>query len=368
MAMIFLAFCSVFGQVYSADIFWDNSAEGFFLMPSPDLLDDSALTFSPSPSESTSGILSPSNALDAEGFFDASAFLAEDSPQQDSIFTLDSFSTDVNGEEAGAVLIDYNPTMDPSTDIFDSPFATTDYELEADSSILDLDSSRIGCNRDDSSTAPEDYLAGYDSVGGSWTEFPPASLPTEDSNLVANIFFDEETTELAKSRPAKPKLNPGLIYDLDPRTHKYTLTTEAYARDGKTPIKPRICPQGKTKTCCWFDTIPQFSQCWSPEENNQVCQYAKNLFCCQRVPRGGAPGIDCENVQWVQARSRRSRATQPPPEQEQQSPSPSLESIENNQLEEIFPILRGLPDLDQNPNPDPNPGFCKTTIRRDRRR
>ena len=152
--------------------------------------------------------------------------------------------------------------------------------------------------------------------------------------------FDKEEKPRVGAKTKYKNVVPSW-YPLDPNTPDETPPSDAYAADG-TPIELGNCPRGKKQSCCFWDAIPPFSQCWIVAGNKAACKFAKNRFCCREVPQAGGPGLDCEPTRWIRARDSRPAR--------KGSESPSSNELE---LQELFPILQNLPEL-----PDSSPNFC----------
>lgn len=212
-------------------------------------------------------------------------------------------------ENTGLSLENYNPEGNLPIDIWDSSIATAPCNSEYESSTESFDSS------------------------------DSASLSDLDGNpiLIASEGF-----------PLEPdRGGPGWRYTIEP---EYELGTqigyttnvdEAYAQDG-TPLKPMRCPPGTTKSCC---TDESYTACWTHPLNAQLCKYARNLFCCEKIPERGGPGVGCQTMIWVYRRSRSRKIPKDPPAEQPK------------RLQGVFDIFQ-FPDLSPNSNPSscPAPG------------
>lgn len=328
-----LTFLTVLVRAYPANLPWDESAEDLlstsnlntlddtFVISSTNTLDDPFTVFSSNTLDDTLTV-SSSNALDP------SPFLTEYSPEENYIAATDPFLPDLNGEPAENLFVNYNPDS-----------------KEEEFSISNLDSSLISANCGDTSIQPDDPLFDYDAADPSTNIFARSVEYTEDPSLLTT----DDIESSAKGQSNTRKYFPERTYDLDPGTGPYTRTFEAYAGDG-TPLQLGNCPAGKKRTCC-LPTNPPFSQCWlMPTSTQALCRFAKNQFCCQGVQSKGGPGIECEEARWI--RSRDGRAAREIPSEEE-----PLESPTSSEYQELFPILKPLPDLTR-------PDSCLPRVRR----
>lgn len=198
-------------------------------------------------------------------------------------------------------------------DFLDSSMSTTPCKLRRDSSIESFDSSSLTTLSD------------------------PNGIP----DLIASDDSTPETPDVPDAARHAPSWRYTIepIYELGPDIGPTVDTTDAYAADG-TAIKPSRCPSGMKKSCCTDNT---HTACWYYPRNAQLCRYARNLYCCDEVPRLGGPGIGCQTIKWVYERSRPRR-------------NPS--SNQPDPFEGIFDIFH-FPDL----NPNSNPSFCPSPSR-----
>lgn len=312
----FLAFLVVLVHGHPSNLPREEMGENLFLSSNANILTDGALVSSLTPGDS--GLREAfSTSFGMEGFIiEKNSFDSECSSADNTIFTLDPSLVDTNAEHAPGLFTDSDPGSNPFIDIFDPLVATTS---------LDLNANLANTNCEDSATNPGEFLAEYD--------------PTQDFSVE---MFDPSFSS------AKAKKRVDRYYDLDPDTPQYAESERAYAADG-TAIQPATCPDGKRRACCLWNADPPFSQCWPFPGNYMVCRFVKNKVCCAKVPVAGEAGIDCEKMRWIKARDgRKSR---------EDSPENPPENPASNEFQEIFPILKPLPDL------NPDDAYCKPRAR-----
>lgn len=327
MEIIFVAFLATLVQGYPSNVIRDGSAENMFPTSDLNLFDDITLV----PSLTSEDHTPSSDILESDPSAFTSDFLQDYSPAGQPL-------TNINEDHTQTLFGDTLAGSDPSFGNFDSMVATTSDGSENSASVPIS-------NCDSSALENGEFLAEYDpNEDSSFTMFNPSvSVANADDNMgMFNLRGRAEPRYRGGGTGNRGDYVPVQRYELDPNTHPDTPRTNAWAADG-TPISPMNCPNGSKKTCCLWDAIPPFSQCW-PAINHAppaVCRFAKNIFCCADVLEPGGAGINCQPVQWTKARDgRRARAPSTP-----QDPT-------SNPFEDIFPILRPLPDL------TPNSDFC----------
>ena len=305
MGIVLLALIIILVRAYPENLPWDDSAEGLFPTSNLNLFDDTIP-------------YSTSNTLDD------SAFLNGYSPEDDHTVVTIPPLADLNGEPAEDSLTNYN------LDFADEGLP-----------MAHLDSSLVDANCGDLSIQTEDPLFNDYVEDPSTNLFAPA-IDAEDPSLP----ITDDRISLENKGTRKGQYVPEKTYDLGPSTGPYTPSWDAVAEDG-TPLRFARCPAGKKRTCC-SRTDPPFIECWLASMSTPVCQFARNQYCCTGVQSKGGPGIDCENTRWIKARGRAQELN--PSEDPQGTSLP-------NQLQELFPILQDLPDI----NP---PAYCQSRRRR----
>lgn len=278
------------------------------------IFDDGTLISSAAfPDDESTGDLFP-NSVDGGSGGGASAFgqdfdMGESFPMEGEIFDPSLLGVNGEGEESFIGNMAFTPN-------------SFDAEENSPIDLMDSSISTAPCNSQSSS-----FMENFDSSDS-------ASLPDldENSNLIAS---DDQLTpeQRARHKPSwRYTVEP--TYPLSDEIGPNTDTTNAYADDG-TALRPSKCPEGSKKSCCVDNT---FMACWKYPNNVQVCRKARNLYCCGKIPVDGGPGVECEPIKWVYARSKPGRV---PP------------SNKPDQLQGIFDMFQ-IPDL----NPDPNPNYC----------
>lgn len=326
-----LAFVAVlvyaYPQNFQGDLFTDEPIEDMSSKVDPDdtasslnanIFSDGTLVSSLPPAIDDSQDIF-SSTVDGEDFGDLLSFRTGDD-------TVDSSLASVNGNVGSFIGNEvfspesYNPENNPPLDIFDSPISTANCNSEADASTEifgPLDSNSLYSLDGDSVLIASPRIPGNLPIGG------------------------------GDPKPGAPK-PPGWrytvepIYQLDPKSNQQTMTTNAFAANG-TPLKPKSCPQGLKRSCCKDNT---HTECWADSHLFQLCRFAKNLYCCEKVTGRGVPGVGCESVQWIEQRGRLPRDKQDPPKNQ---PNP---------LQGIFDLFN-FPDL----SPSPNPNSCRIPSR-----
>ncbi len=197
-----------------------------------------------------------------------------------------------------------------------------------------------------------DLLADYSPVEdvsmNSFDSWSPAAN-TQDYLLSSNVKGDEVPKKWRE------------YHNIDPKTPSDVDFKSAYSDDGVTPITPGLCPQGKRRTCCDSTAPDPFRVCqiWTFARRYEICQPAMNLFCCDSVDypdvryKSTRPGIgrNCERQLWRTDRERRKATSEQSSENSfQDLPQGSFDM----DLQEAFPILQPLPDL--------NPGYCPNPL------
>ena len=293
----------------SNDLSWDDSTGDLFATSNSNLFDETTVSTS-------------SNTLDDSTFLNA--YSSTDGP-----LVTDPSLVDLNQDSNGDL------------------FASNNLNSEEGSSISGLDLSLVAANCGDSSIQSDYFLLDDYSTNPS-TDISASTVDFGDPSLTDDFVPLEDK----QARIRKPFIYvPPPTYDLAPSTGPYTPLEEAVAEDG-TPIRPKLCAIGKTRKCCLL-TDPPFSRCWLWPRNREVCSYARNQFCCGEYKYGGGPASDCEEVKWIEDKARSGEKQG----ENTGDAKPSEESI-SNQLEELFPILQPLPDI------NPPPAYCKPGTRR----
>lgn len=299
MGIISFGFCVVLIHVI---LLPENSAENLFSENNLDPAYESEGIFSANilDLDYASQESSSSSDSDWEDSINTSIFSAENLPAEDSIFDVSV------------------PSLAKK-----EPFITDDAS-EDDSMWLDSDSVLVSSNCDES------------------------AMNIFDTREVEDIFSGDVligSIDKKKKSPTSPPIKYTNVlpftYPLDPNTPDDTPPWDAYAADG-TPIQLGNCPRGKKQSCCIWDAVPPFSQCWNVAGNKAACKFAKNRFCCREVLQPGGIGLDCEPTRWNRARDSR-----PVRKSSESSSSNEFE------LQELFPILQNLPEL-----PDSSPNLC----------
>ena len=327
MAVIFFAFLATLVQGYPSIVPRDGSAEDMFSTSNLNPLDDISLV----PSLASEDHTSSSDILEP----DASTFTADFLPDYSLV---GQPLTNINEGQTQTLFGDPLTQSDSSFGDFNPLVATTNDGSE-------YSALTPGSNCDSSALDSGDFLADYDSnEDSSFAMFDPSvSVANADDNVgMFNLRGRAEPRYRGGSGGGGGVYIPVQRYELDPNTSPDTPRYDAWAADG-TPISPMNCPNGSKKTCCAWDAISPFSQCWVAINHapSSLCRFAKNLFCCAGVTEQGGAGINCQPIQWSKARDgRRARNPSTP-----QGPT-------SNPFEDIFPILRPLPDL------TPNSDFC----------
>lgn len=311
MNLIFSVSFVILIRAYSDDLSWNDPTEDLFFTSSSNLFDDT---------------------------LDDSAFLNPSSSIDDSVMTNPSL-----------IALDEYPIEDS--------FASNDLNFKEDSTIFDLDLSLVAANCEDSLIQSRDSLFDDYSTNPSTDTFA-SMIDFEDSSFTDDLMIFEDK---AARKRKKVKYVPPREYVLSSSTGTYTPLSEAIAEDG-IPIRPKMCRPGKRRTCC-RPANPPHRECWVWPDNPQICPYAKNQYCCAGIWKfGGSSGIDCEDATWIEdlnARPEAENADDENPSEESLSEENLSEEdpISNQQLQELFPIFRPLPDL----NP---PAYCKPETRR----
>lgn len=314
MGIIFLAVITILVRAYPENLPWDDSAgessEELFPTSSLNIFDDTL-------------------ASSASNFFNDLAFLDGYSPEDDYTTVTDPSLADLDGEPVEDSFANYN----------------LDFK-EGGVSTSNLDLSLVDANCGDFSAQTEDPLFDDYAIDPSTNIFPSAVNAEDPFLLINDNRISLENKGIRKQQYVRER-----TYDLDPSTGPYILESEPYAEDG-TPLRLGRCPPGKKRTCCMPDD-PPFRECWLAPITT-VCRFAKNNYCCTGVQIDGGPGIDCERGKWVKSRTRE-REEKNSSRDPQQSPleSPPL----SNQLQESFPILQDLPDIN-------SPAYCRPETRR----
>lgn len=308
MTVIFFASLATLIRGYPSNVPRDGSAKDMFSTSNLNLFDDSALVPSLTSEDRTS-----SDNLES----DASTFIS-DFPQDYS--PLDQILPDIEEDHTQTLFGD--PPIDSDRPV------TTNYGSE-DSASVPIS------NCDNSALENEDFLAEYDPNEDSVPNMFDSSISVADADDNMRMF------NLRARGGGAGTYIPVQRYELDPNTSPDTPKSGAYAADG-TPIRTSHCPSGSKRTCCVWNAIPPFSQCWPALQDTKslACRFARNQFCCAGVSEPGGPGINCQPMQWSKSRDGRKQ-------RESSSEGPT-----SNSFEEMFPILQPLPDF------TPNSDFC----------
>lgn len=328
MAVVFFALLATLVRGYPSNVPRDGSAEDIFATSNLNLFADSTLV----PSLTSEDYTSSSDNLEPDASIFTSDFLQDYPPVSQTL-------ADFNEGHTQTLFGDYVADSDPPVGDFDSLVATTNYGSENSASVTIS-------NCDSSALESGDFLAEWDPNEDSLFNMFDPSVSVAEADDDMGMFNLKGRAE-PRYRGGTGGLGGGVYvpvqrFELDPNTSPETTRYGAYAADG-TPISMMNCPNGSKRTCCKWDAIPPFSQCWSALQHtiSAVCRLAKNQFCCGGVSEPGGPGINCQPIQWSKARDGR----------RQREPS-SPQGPTSNPFQEIFPILQPLPDL------TPKPDFC----------
>lgn len=325
MVVIFFAFLATLVHGHPLYVPRDGSAEDLFSTSDLNLFDDGTLA----PSLTGEDHTSSSDILEPDASIFTSNLLQDYSPVNQPLTTID---------ESHPQNLFRDPVADSDlySNNFDSLVASTNYGSESSPSVP---SSKC----ESSAPGSGDFVADYDpNEDSSINMFDPSvSIANADDSM--RIFNLKGRGELRYKGGGGGPYVPVARYELDPNTSPDTMRSEAYAADG-TPIGPMNCPNGSKKSCCIWNAVPPFSQCWPGLAYNPhyFCSFAKNLFCCGETPEPGGPGINCQPIQWTKSRDGR----------KQRDPN-TLQGPTSNPFQEIFPILQPLPDL------TPSSDFCR---------
>lgn len=310
-----------------------SSAEDLFSTSDPDMSDNGALASFQATQDPIFESPSAVNTLDLDDSTDTSIFLPQNLPAEDSIFGVSDQSLANTHSDSGV--------SDLSLASIDEGYTESLFENES------LEPETPTHNADSLTDTTGYDLGGYPSIA--IADSPPVQSYCEDSSTETgdDIPDDISDEDLSLNKEAHLR-GPGPTFTLDPTTPLLTKVGDAYATDG-TPIQPQRCKDGKYRSCCiWNPELP-FQKCWYIRQERWPCQYAKNMACCAEVPWAGFPGVDCEESKWVKSRdTSRKKSPENPPNA----------SSFQDQLQELFPVLRGVPPLQ-----DSNPAYCKPRSR-----